>query len=161
MNEHDIGTSARLQFVKARPPSKLAHTAADVSVRTGLETARRSVISEESSDPGTDAAAAARTAGTEIMQTDQQSKQQQKRAIKREYAHAGSDGNPGKAAERSALTRRAVRRRKRRVQRTAGGRRRGLLAVGVIFALVLVFSSAVSSCSVLFESFASTVNASR
>ena len=85
---------------------------------------------------------------------------QQKKAIKKEYARAGYETGGEKRVRNTVFTRRAARRKRRKQNRfKTAGKRRVIAVVTVVFALIIVFSSTVSSCSVMFQGLSSTVNA--
>ena len=89
------------------------------------------------------------------------SKWQQKRAIKKEYAAAKAGTGAEKTAKASETTAKAAKKsaeETKKVGEFIAKHKKAFLIVGIIVALILVISTIVSSCSVMFQSMSSTIN---
>jgi len=89
------------------------------------------------------------------------SRWQQKRAIKKEYAAAKSGASRTvKASETAAKAAKKSAEETKKAGSFIVRHRKGFLIIGLIAAFLLIFSSMISSCSVLFQGATSTITAS-
>ncbi len=167
--------AARLSFERSRPPSKLSHVAAG-AVSYGMEGSDDSA----SSDAAKAAAAqslyltesvrmvadsrqnsgSANTAQSEGYSSNPNSKQQQKRNIKKEYAEKKKGRGAGKAAKNSEKTAKAASRTADTAESAAGSAhgKRLLIVLLCVFGVLVFLLTGAASCSLIGEGLASTVN---
>ena len=83
------------------------------------------------------------------------SRKQQKRAIKKEYAAAKSGSGAEKTAETAESTAKKAAEKTKKVAAFVSRHKKAFLTGGAVIALILIVSSIVYSCSVMFEGFSS------
>ena len=135
-----------------------------------VETAHRS-HEEKPYREASKAEAAADKANVKALEKDQAqtagysanpySKWQQKRAIKKEYAAAKAGAGTEKTVQASETTAKAAKKtaeETKKVGEFIAKHKKAFLIAGALFALILVISTVVSSCSVMLQGMSSTIN---
>ncbi|MBQ2726083.1 MAG: hypothetical protein IJF78_10285 [Clostridia bacterium] len=156
-----------------KPPSKLAHGIQDIPVNLAVGTVHREIHESEQDNVGVEAAhkieASAeigghltqnahrshsqnkRTERTDPYASNPQSKSQQKRAIRQEYAAAKHSQSTAETARTTTKTAKRAAGGQKNVRRFVTNNKHILLIFGGILVMLLFLMSAVSSCSMLFQ----------